>query len=112
MRVVFICSLGCRVRPDKELEFLGSIERLMERTRRLRGCSACRIVAELRDQSRVTLVSEWSDREALDRYFGSDEYRILRGMHILLEDEQPITVDEVVARAQLPPDWTAGGPVT
>ena len=46
---MFICSLGCRIRPDKEAEFLGSMEKLMKRTRWLKGCFGCRVVAELGD---------------------------------------------------------------
>ena len=98
---MFICSLGCRIRRDKEAEFFGSIDDLMKRTRWLRGCFGCRVVAELGDRRTVTFVTEWADRSALDRFFDSDECSILLGMAILMEDEPRLMVDEVVTRTRV-----------
>ena len=98
---MFICSLGCRIRSDKEAEFFGSIDDLMKRMRWRRGCFGCRVVAELGDRRTVTFVSEWADRAALDRFFDSDECSILLGMAILMEDEPRLMVDEVVTRTRV-----------
>jgi quinol monooxygenase YgiN len=98
---VFICSLGCRIRPDKEIEFLGSIDHLIKRTRWLKGCFGCRVVAELGDRHTMTFVTEWADRASLDRYLESDECSILLGMAILMEDEPRVMVDEVVTRTRV-----------
>jgi len=98
---VFICSLGCRIRFDKEAEFFGSIDDLMKRIRWLRGCFGCRVVAELGDRRTVTFVSEWADRPALDRFLDSDECSILQGMAILMEGHPRLMVDEVVTRTRV-----------
>jgi quinol monooxygenase YgiN len=99
---VFICSLDCRIRPDKEDEFLGSIDDLMERTRWLRGCFGCRLMADLGEGHALTLVTEWADRDSFHRFLRSDEYRIMLGMRILMEGEPRFTVDEVITRALIP----------
>jgi quinol monooxygenase YgiN len=99
---VFICSLACRIRPEKQAEFLTSIQDLMERTRWLPGCFGCRLVAELGEPSAVTVVMEWADRESLDQFLRSTEYRIMLGMRILMEEEPRVSVDQVVTRTHMP----------
>ena len=99
---MFISSLACRVRPEKEEEFLASIDDLMERTRWLSGCFGYRLLADLGEGHAVTLVIEWADRNGFDRFLRSNEYRIMLGMRILMEDEPRFTVDEVITRARIP----------
>jgi len=99
---VFIGSLACRIRPEKEGEFMASIEDLMERTRWLPGCFGGRLLSDLGEGHTMTLVIEWADRDGFDRFLRSNEYRIMLGMRILMEDEPRFTVDEVITRAHIP----------
>jgi len=98
---VFVSSVAFHIRLDKQAEFLASIKDLMERTRWIKGCFGCRLVAELGEFQAVTLVAEWGDRDGLDRFLQSHEYRIMLGMRILTLEEPRVTVDEVTTRARL-----------
>lgn len=99
---MFICSTACRIRPEKQAEFLTSMQDLMERTRWLPGCFGCRLVAELGEPSAVTIVMEWADRESLDQFLQSTEYHIILGMRILMDEEPRVIVDQVVTRTHMP----------
>jgi quinol monooxygenase YgiN len=99
---VFICSLACRIRSEKQAEFLTAMQDLMEHTRWLPGCFGCRLVAELGEPSAVTMMSEWTDRESLDQFLRSTEYRIMLGMRILMDEEPRVSVDQVVTRTHMP----------
>ena len=98
---MFISSVAFRIRPDKQTEFLTSIKELMERTRWIKGCFGCRLMAELGEFQSVALVAEWGDRDGLDRFLQSHEYHIMLGMRILTLEEPRVTVDEVTTRARL-----------
>jgi quinol monooxygenase YgiN len=98
---VLIGSFACRVKPDKQSEFCASVADLMDRVRWLRGCVDCLLVADVAMDGSFRLISGWSDRAGLDRFLQSAEYRVLKGMRILMEDEPRLTVDEVVRRSGL-----------
>jgi hypothetical protein len=76
----------------------------MHRTRWLPGCLGSRLVAATDDSRALTLVHEWSDRRALERFLDSGEYRVLRGMRFLMDAEPRLAVDEVIVRARIPLD--------
>lgn len=99
---MLVTSFGCHVKPEKEGELRSSLGNLLDRTRWLPGCLGCRLVAATDDPRAFTLIHEWSDRQALDAYLESGEYRVLRGMRFLMDEEPRMGVDEVVVRASIP----------
>jgi quinol monooxygenase YgiN len=99
---VLVTSFTCHVKPEKEAELQVSFGNLMDRTRALPGCLACRLVAATEDPRAFTLIHEWSDRGALHRFLESAEYRVLKGMRFLMDQEPRLAVDEVVTRASIP----------
>jgi quinol monooxygenase YgiN len=100
---VLIGTFGCRVKPDKQTEFLASVADVMERARWLPGCLDCRLVANVEGGGGFSLVCEWSGPDGLDRFLRSPEFRVLKGMRILMDDEPRLVVDEVVRRAGISP---------
>jgi quinol monooxygenase YgiN len=98
---LFVASFVCHVNPEKRAELLASLVRLMDRTRWLPGCLGCRLVAATEDPGSLTLIQEWSSHSALDWFLRSAEYRILKGMRFLMDEEPGLAVDEVVNRARI-----------
>ena len=99
---MLVTSFTCHVKPEKESELQVSFGDLMDRTRALPGCLGGRLVASTEDPQAFTLIHEWSDRGALQRFLDSAEYRVLKGMRFLMDQEPRLAVDEVVTRALIP----------
>ena len=91
-------SLGFRVRPHKRAEVLSAMDVLVERMRDEPGCLRSRLWCDVEDQTAFTLASEWRDLQAADAFFESREFRLFRGMRILLRDEPSIVLDDVHGR--------------
>jgi quinol monooxygenase YgiN len=99
---VFVTSFDCHAKPEKKSELHASLGDLMDRTRWMPGCLGCRLVSASEDPCSLTLIHEWSDRVGLDRFLASAEYRVLRGMRFLMDEEPRLAVDDVVMRARIP----------
>jgi quinol monooxygenase YgiN len=99
---VLVGTYACRVKPDKQGEFLSSIRDLVDRTRWMSGCLDCRLLADVHDPGAFTVVSEWAGREGFSRFLESAEYRVLRGMSILMSGDARFCVDDVVTRSPVP----------
>jgi quinol monooxygenase YgiN len=97
-----VTSFDCHAKPEKQSELHASLGDLMDRTRWMPGCLGCRLVSATEDRRSLTLIHEWSDRLALDRFLESAEYRVLRGMRFLMDGEPRLAVDDVVTRASIP----------
>jgi quinol monooxygenase YgiN len=96
---VLVAAYACRVRPDKQAEFLSSIRDLVDRTRWMSGCLDCRLLADVHDPGAFTVTSEWTGHEGFDRLLDCAEYRVLCGMTILMAADVRFSVDDVVTRA-------------
>ena len=102
---MLVASIACRVRPGKQAEFRSASERLMVRTRHMPGCLECRLAADPADPQCLTLIFEWFDREAHERFVDSYEYGVLRGMRFLMTAPPVVVVDEVIARERRSVPW-------
>jgi quinol monooxygenase YgiN len=99
---VVVGSFDCTITPTNKTEFLDAVAALMERTRVLRGCQACRLLADTEDPARFTFILEWTDREDLQRFLESEHYEVLTGMRYLMRGLPRFVVDEVSVRATIP----------
>ena len=70
-------TLWFKVSSEKRKDFLDSARLLIEPTKIQPGCTSCRLYQDLNDPDAVFLVEEWESREELDRYFKSDQFRII-----------------------------------
>jgi quinol monooxygenase YgiN len=95
-------SIVLRIQPEKRSEFLGAIKYLILRMRWLPGCLGCRLVTECDASDTYSLLAEWNDRPALDRFLDSRELDVLQGMRLLLRDDPQATIDDIVTRARVP----------
>jgi quinol monooxygenase YgiN len=98
---VLVAAYACRVRPEKQAEFLSSIRDLVDRTRWMSGCVECRLLADVHDPGAFMVISEWTGHDGFDRFLDSPEYGVLRGMTILMAADVRFSVDDVVTRAAL-----------
>lgn len=95
-------SIVLRIQPEKRLEFLSAIKSLMTRIRWLPGCLGCRLVVECDAVETFSLLAEWNDRSAFNRFLDSGELVILQGMRLLLRDDPHAVIDDVITRARMP----------
>jgi len=67
------------VPPEKRTEFLQTIGRLLEPSKRSQGCRTFDFYLDAADENSTLLVSEWDTETDLNNYFGSDDFAVLRG---------------------------------
>jgi quinol monooxygenase YgiN len=67
------------VPPEKRTEFLQTIGRLLEPSKRAQGCRAFDFYLDAADENSTLLVSEWETETDLNHYLGSDDFAVLRG---------------------------------
>ena len=101
---MLVASVACRVRSPKQREFRAALERLLDQTRGQPGCLDGRIVFDVADAALLTLVVEWTDRAAYERFLASSECGVLRGMRFMMSTPPVVVVDEVVSRERTA--WT------
>jgi|ERR1700752_208028 len=72
------------VPPEKRTEFLQTIGRLLEPSKRAQGCRTFDFYLDATDENSTLLVSEWETETDLNNYLGSDDFAILRGAMTVL----------------------------
>jgi quinol monooxygenase YgiN len=99
---VFVGSFVCRVKPDKRSEFCASVGDLIDRVRWQQGCVNCRLAVDVEMPGTYSVQSEWMNRASLDRFLQSGEYRVFKGMRVLMQDEPRFAIEEVLRRSTPP----------
>jgi quinol monooxygenase YgiN len=100
--IVLVAKFMLAVKPEKRGEFLSAIGALIDRTLRLRGCSACRLSVDCDDADGYMLISEWQSRGGFVEFTGSRELHVLCGMRGLLSAEPHVVLDDVRRRTEGP----------
>jgi len=108
---VHVAHVGLIVKSAKRAEFFSTVERLVERMRRLPGCASCRLTVDYVDSDSYVLTSDWEDPSAFAAFTRSQLAHVLFGMRGLLEAEPRLTVDEVERRTEGWPPGSPGAPV-
>lgn len=67
------------VPPEKRTEFLQTIGRLLEPSKRAEGCRTFDFYLDASDENSTLLVSEWETETDLNNYLSSDDFAVLRG---------------------------------
>lgn len=67
------------VPPEKRTEFLQTIGRLIEPSKRAKGCRTFDFYLDAADENSTLLVSEWDTEPDLNSYLESDDFAVLRG---------------------------------
>ncbi len=95
---VVTASLRFRVQPHSLAEAMSAVDAIADRMRRAPGCMCSHLLGDVDDPNTFTLVSEWADAEAAETFLQSSEFRLFRGIRVLLRDEPVVTLDDVRTR--------------
>lgn len=89
------------VPPEKRTEFLQTIGRLLEPSKRAPGCRTFDFYFDAKDENSTLLVSEWDTETDLNRYLGSDDFAVLRGAITVLSARSIDSTASVTAHLNL-----------
>jgi quinol monooxygenase YgiN len=67
------------VNPEKRIELVQTIGRLLGPTRGVKGCRTFRFYFDALDENSSLLISEWETELDLERYLRSNDFAVLRG---------------------------------
>ncbi len=95
---MLLASLTFRVQPFKRAEALSSVDSLVERMRHAAGCVRSRVLIDTEDVNSFLVASEWLDSTTAEAFFSSGEFRVFRGIRILLRDQPLIVLDDIRTR--------------
>src|SRR5262245_58816423 len=95
---IWLTSIAFRVHPHKRDEALSAVDETVRRMRTAPGCARTRLLADTEDPNTFTVVSEWQTAASAVSFFASREFRIFRGIRILMRDEPVIVIDDVRSR--------------
>jgi quinol monooxygenase YgiN len=95
---MLLASISFRVQPHKRSEAFSAVDALVQRMRTAPGCARSRVLTDSEDENTFMLASEWTDANAAEAFFGSREFKIFKGVRILMRDEPFIVLDDVRAR--------------
>ena len=96
---MIVFSLIVFVPPSGHADFLSSVGALLEPTRVVPDCIACRLYRDVEDPNAFTLVEEWASEAALDRHLTSSAYKTLVAAMELSARPPVIRFDTVAQRA-------------
>lgn len=98
---MIVFAVSVRVSPTQRDAFLQSVGALLEPTRVVPGCLACRLYADSEEPEAFTLQQEWATRAALDRHLTSGAFRALVAIMELSVAPPQVRIDDVAQRAGL-----------
>ena len=67
------------VQPEKRLEFLQTIGRLLNPIKSAKGCRTIDFYLDVADENSTLLISEWDTERDLNNYLKSNDFAVLRG---------------------------------
>ena len=97
-RGMLLASIGFRVQPHKRDEVLSAADETVRRMRTTSGCARSRLLFDADDPNAFVLISEWHSADTANGFFTSRDFRVFKGIRILLRDEPVIVFDEVQTR--------------
>jgi len=95
---MLLASLTFRVQPFKRAEALSSVDALVHRMRGTSGCLRSRMLVDTEDVNSFLVASEWTDPSKAEAFFVSCDFRVFRGIRILLRDQPLIVLDDIRTR--------------
>jgi quinol monooxygenase YgiN len=95
---MMIASIGFRVQPYKRAEVLSAVDETLRRMRQASGCAHGRLMIDADDPNVFSVMSEWQSAAMADCFFSSRDFRVFKGIRILLRDEPVLILDEVGSR--------------
>ena len=88
------------VLSEKRMELSQTIASLSSSTRVEKGCQRCDFCRSIEDENRFFLLGEWDTQENLMTHLKSENFKVIRGARILLQEPYEKTFHTVS-----PLDW-------
>lgn len=89
------------VPADKRTEFVQTVGRLLEPSKRARGCRAFDFYLDASDENSTLLVSEWDTETDLNDYLRSDDFAVLKGAIRVLSARSIDSTASVTSQAEI-----------
>lgn len=99
---MIVNSTRITVPPEKRTEFLQTIGRLLEPSKRAKGCRSFDFYLDAADENSTLLVSEWDTETDLNDYLGSDDSAVLRGAITVLSARSIDSKASVTSHPSIP----------
>lgn len=80
------------VRPAKRMEFLQAIQRILARSRELKGCRKCVVCHALESENDFHIMEEWDSKAELKTYVQSKDFHALRGAMKVLGQTREVRI--------------------
>lgn len=90
-----VLAVRMNVLPHKRKEFLQTVQELIQRTRKQKGCISCHFYQDIENGNAFNLVEEWKTQVDLDIHFASDHFGVLLGAMNLLSEPTEIKFNTV-----------------
>jgi quinol monooxygenase YgiN len=98
--IVIVKITRIMVKPEKRVELVQTISRLLGPIKNVKGCRTIRFYLDAADENSSLLLSEWETESDLERYIRSNDFAILRGAIMVLSvgttDSKTYTASESV----------------
>jgi len=85
---MWILTTRVKTRVHKRGEFLNSIALLVTDSREQEGNVGCDYHVDEHDDISITITSFWQSEDDLEKYMGSDLFKVLKGAAQILCDEE------------------------
>jgi len=83
--------------PEKRRELEQVLSGMLPEIRKLPGCQQCQLSRDMEAIQCISVVSNWTSREALNVFLLSDRFAALMGTEILLQKKPMVYLDEVLS---------------
>ncbi len=81
---MIIVTMEMTALPEKQKEFLQTLQAISASTRKLKGCMNSKVFRDMENENALNLVEKWETQEDLDNHLRSDEFSALLGTDNLL----------------------------
>ena len=98
---IIVFSVRIAVEAARRQALVASVRPLLEPTRVVPGCLACRLYEDFDDLNAFCMVFEWADRAALERFLRSDASKALLGAMEIGACRPEVHVDTIAEREGL-----------
>ena len=79
-------TIHLKVSAEKRKELFQTVSSLLGSIRNQKGCASCDLLYRTEDENILCLLEEWDTQKNLDKHYGSESFKILRGAMNLLEE--------------------------
>ena len=91
-------------RPEKRREILLTIKGLVNKLSKGTNCDQVKLYQEIDDENTFFLVEDWPSNRDLNEYLSSQLFKVLLGVHPILEDPMEIKLFTEVEKSDLKND--------